>query len=126
MALYVSKADAERKTAEANLSAVLENAPDHVLLFDLDANIKYVNRTPYSAIEDIIGKPKYDLLPENSKDMPKKAIDFILKTGDTQQYNIEHPAPDDQTRIFESHIGTIKQSDEITGFVLITRDITDR
>jgi PAS domain S-box-containing protein len=114
------------KESEANLKAVLDNAPDHVMMLDLDHNIKYINRTQYSAVEDIVGKSVYDQLPENSKNIVKKNIELVLKKGSKQRYEIEFQTPNGQIRIFESHLGPVKTVDKITGLVLLSRDITDR
>ena len=68
----------------------------------------------------------FDLLPEKSKDIQKKNIELVLKTGKKQRYEIEYQTLEGQYKTFESHIGPVKVEEKIIGFVLISRDITDR
>ncbi|MBT3225031.1 MAG: PAS domain S-box protein [Deltaproteobacteria bacterium] len=114
------------KESEAKLTAVFENAPDHIMMIDLNGNIKYINRTKYSETKDIVDRSIYDQIPEKSRDVVKKNIELVLKTGHKQRYKIEYETPEGQSRIFASHIGPIKNEGKITGFVLISRDITDQ
>ena len=114
------------KESELNLKTILENAPDHLMVLDLNGNINYVNCTSYSERKGTIGISIFDLLPEKSKDIQKKNIELVLKTGKKQRYEIEYQTLEGQYKTFESHIGPVKVEEKIIGFVLISRDITDR
>ncbi|MBT4287515.1 MAG: hypothetical protein HOD92_09250 [Deltaproteobacteria bacterium] len=68
----------------------------------------------------------FDLLPEKSKDIQKKNIELVLKTGKKQRYEIEYQTSEDQYKTFECNIGPVIVEEKIIGFILVSRDITDQ
>jgi PAS domain S-box-containing protein len=123
---YADVEAAERTAADhaALLEALVASAPDFVLQLDRDGRVQFANRPlPSLAASDVIGKDWLDfVLPE---DRPKARAAFERALAGAQaQFEVQ--ANHDGVRWYEGRIGPVRRDGEITGFVMIARDITDK
>ena len=131
--LALASAYADRETAEqratehaALLDAVVDNAPDFVVQLDLDGTIRFVNRaeSPYDAT------PKLDT---NIFDYPagdhviamRKALQRVAETGEAQGFEAQVIRAGGKQVWYSTRLGPIKQRGEVTGAVLVARDVSE-
>lgn len=76
------KAEQKLKDSEKQLSTVLENSPDTILMIDRNDIIQYVNHIPEHFVEEpTIGKNFYKILMPENQDMYKLTFKKIFETG---------------------------------------------
>lgn len=131
--LALARAFADREAAErratshaAVLDALLENAPDSVAHLGLDGTIEFVNRTfGRTDPNAVVGAKIYDhVTPEHAVAL-RRAIEAVKRTGEPQSVDGSTVLPDGRTRWYSSRLGAIRHDDEVTGIVMVTRDITE-
>ncbi len=112
--------------SEATWRSLVENAPDIILLADLEGTIKFINRTTPIALQSI-GRTMYDYIEEPYKDAARKALEAARTTGQSQRFEVRGLAEDGRPGIwYANRLGPIRNNDRIESFILIATDITHR
>jgi len=116
-----------RKPIEPLFEAIVAHSTDSIMLLDLEARIRFINRTaPGLTLDDVIGKPVYAFVSEDQHADMRRCFADVLATGGPGRYeSVFHASPDLVTR-WESRVGPIKDGDTITGFVVFASDVTAR
>ena len=110
---------------EEKFRSLTENAPNHIMMVNLDGIITYINHTKEGVTkEQILGKSVYDFASENYKTLVRDAYTKVFTTGESVQIESANNNPDGSLEWFQSSIGAIKQKDVVVGAVLISANIT--
>ncbi len=114
------------RQSEATWRSLVENAPDIILMADLEGTIKFINRTTPIAVQSI-GRTMYDYIEEPFKDAARKALEAARTTGQSQRFEVRGLAEDGRPGIwYANRLGPIRNNDRIESFILIATDITHR
>jgi PAS domain S-box-containing protein len=125
-ALVESEARANERAAFLN--ALVENAPGfYVTYLDLEGNVQVLNKLPEPwASEATMGRsPPAECSAEDRRALAA-AREAAFTTGQPQRYEINARRADGSILWFANHIGPIRRDGAITGFVVITQDITEK
>ncbi|HEY3269533.1 MAG TPA: PAS domain S-box protein [Armatimonadota bacterium] len=119
------RAEGALRESEENLRAILDTAPESVLLFTVDDVILSANSTAACRLGmppgEITGKIVSDLLPPDIRDARKMHVQWVLDTGKPMRYEDESAG-----LVFEHYISPILDSEaRVARIVTFSRDITD-
>ncbi len=121
-----ARAEAARRASEERWRAVVTNAPDAILLVDRLGTILFANRPAAGyALEETVGRPFDDFVPEGTRDAARGALLSVLATGAAATYESPATAPNGQTRWIVNRIGPVEREGGVTGAVIIATDITE-
>ncbi len=113
--------------SQSRWRSLTESSPDQIVLLDRDANIEFVNHTvPELTVEQVVGTPIYDYVPEKFRPMMQACFERVLKTGNPDQYETEFMRADGSIDLYEANVGPIAHGDEIASLLVTTRNITGR
>ncbi len=106
--------------------ALVENAPNYIMMVDAGGTIQFINRTVEGfPIEKTVGKKIYDFLKPKYHNIAKDALKKVFKTGESGKFEAEVTIPGGNSYWFETHTGPIRQDGKITAATLIITDITE-
>ena len=112
--------------SEANWRSLVENAPDIIILADLQGTIKFINRSTPLAAESV-GRTMYDYIDEPYKQTMRAALEAARNTGKSQRFEVRGLAEDGRPGVwYANRLGLIRNNDRIESFILIATDITAR
>ena len=126
---YADLEAAERKSERhaALLEAVVESAPDNVLQLDRDGVIRFINRVdPPATIEGVLGKNWFVRIAPEHGEMARRAFDTVIATGQAAELEINVTRVNDSPAWFQLRLGAVKQEGQVTGCVIVARDVTDK
>ncbi len=115
------KYEASLIDAEAKWKAVLDNFPDQTMVIDLEGRIEYINFTFETKKEQLIGKSIFNILDNEAGLIIKENMNKALETSSKQVYRVNHIFSSGKVVTFESHLGLIRQSMQVTGFTITNR-----
>ncbi|MFC1986777.1 response regulator [Chloroflexota bacterium] len=114
------------RESEEKWRTLTENSPDTIMVIDEGGKIEYINRIISGLTkEQVVGTSVFDHLSEESIDIQKKAIDHVIQTGESMQYQLNYMTPEDHTVVYESNIGPVVQDGKVTAIVISSRDISE-
>jgi PAS domain S-box-containing protein len=129
--LTLARAFADREAAErratdhaALLDALVESAPDYVFHLDLDGTVRFANRSVHYRPSEMVGHTIYEFLDDRQQATVRGAITEVVRTGEPQGYDMTMLHGGRQSW-YSTRIGPIRQQGEITGLVMISRDISE-
>ncbi|MBE9503608.1 MAG: PAS domain S-box protein [Proteobacteria bacterium] len=115
------------RESEAKWRSLTEYSPDHIILLDEEARIRYINHTaPYLTKEEVVGTSIYDYFSASDVEMMRMSVEITLKTGEASEYETRCYTKKGDMKFFESRVGAVKKDGEITGVSISTRDVTER
>lgn len=107
--------------------SLVEHAPDFVLKVDREGIVRFINRVaPGFEVADVLGTPLGAGVPPEEHEKIRRALDDCILRGEPTSYEIPTAAPDGGIRWYSSVLGPIRRNGEITGAVVIARDITEK
>ncbi|KKM96882.1 hypothetical protein LCGC14_1173660 [marine sediment metagenome] len=69
--------------SEERWRSITKYTPDHILMMDRDAKILFINYTvPDLSIDEVIGRPIFDFVPEEYQDLHRNVYDELLNNGE--------------------------------------------
>lgn len=111
--------------SEARFRAMTESSPDHIMRIDLDRVIQYINKTvPDLTIEEVLGTPVFNYVAERDQVIMRNCIDRVRESGNADSYVLEYRSKEGDLSLFETIVGPIVNDNNLTGFILYSRDIT--
>jgi PAS domain S-box-containing protein len=126
------KADEALRISEEKYRAVVEQAPDSIMTFDLTGVITDYNPaglafTGFSEGQ-FIGKNFADLIPLRKKDLPRfmKMYEQLLDGKVPEPFEVSFQDKKGNPHFGEVHMSLMKKGNKITGFQAIMRDITEK
>jgi PAS domain S-box-containing protein len=126
------RAQAALHEGEAKLRSILESSPDAITVLDTSGNVLDNNRAAlkqfgYSSKKDVLGRNGFDWVVEEDRARGLRNMEIALRKGSLE--NIEYRMIRKDGSVFpaESSVAVIQGSrGEISGFVVVTKDISDR
>lgn len=115
------------KESEERIRLFTQNVPDFLLQIDRTGKINYINKTLEGLTqEDVIGSSVYSWIPKESIEKFKDKLENVFKSGGGE--TIEYPGNGlkNEPIWFESQLGPLEKSGEITQVIIVSRDITER
>ncbi len=124
----IKKAEQKLKESEEKWRSMTENSPDFIITLNKDENIKFINKIEVLSLgmDDVIGKPVYNFIPEKSKNSAKECFKRVLKSGQNDRYYSDFIYDDGTIHHFESRVGPVLKEGKVAGFTITSTDITDR
>jgi PAS domain S-box-containing protein len=119
------------RESELRYRLIFENSPDSITLVDKSGVIIDCNRSTETMVgyskDDIIGKKYADLLTLNNHDLPNliKKHRQLLEGTEIEPYEIEIIRKDNTKRLINVNNTVFKKDDEVLGFLVLARDITE-
>jgi PAS domain S-box-containing protein len=119
---------AERRSADARLRSITENAPVYILLVTRDGTITFINRTlDYLTMDDVIGTSIYAWQPPRCHAEARAALESAFQRGETAEYEVEAVGPDPkETAWYSSKVAPVIIDGRIESAVIIATDVTTR
>ena len=124
------RAEALLRERERQLHTLLENFPDHLLRYDRECRVQYVNdalRQTFPDADQWLGKSPTQALPEAMEGMREleRRLHRVMASGATEEFEIPWVAPGGEPR--NSHVILVaeRQGDgSITSAIAAGRDVT--
>jgi len=122
----------KHEVEETKLRAIFASSPDAITVIDLNGNIMECNQATldllgYSSKDDVIGKNGFALVAKKDRERAKENLKKVLEQGSMK--NVEYTAltKDGREFLVGLSVSVIKDSSgNPTGFVAITKEITER
>ncbi|MHB8897869.1 MAG: sensor histidine kinase [Thermoguttaceae bacterium] len=107
--------------------SVVANIPLFVAVVDRDGVIQFLNRTqPGHSFEESIGKRIYDFIDPEYHGVAKACLETVFRTGNMASYETVAAGPAGSKAWYETHLGPVKQGDEVVSASLFSTEITAR
>jgi PAS domain S-box-containing protein len=121
------RAEQSLRESEAKWRTLVENAPDIILVTDSDGVIQFINHlTEGFAAEHVVQRSLFEHLSPEQIEPAHRALQEVMTHGQPIDYEVEIQAPTGRPAVFLNRVGPIKRGEEVTGLIIISRDITDR
>jgi PAS domain S-box-containing protein len=125
------KAEEALQEAEEKYRRVVEQAPDSIMIFDLNGVVTSCNDASVAmsghSKDEFIGKHFSELKSLSEGDIQKflKLLDSLLEGKAPEPFEIAYINEDGTSAFGEVHISSMKEGERVTGFQAIMRDITE-
>jgi PAS domain S-box-containing protein len=116
---------AKLEQSEATWRSLVENAPDIIILTDVEGTIKFINRTT-PGFEGTVGRTVFDYIDPEYWEAARQAHEAVCKTGQPQQYEALIHRPEGGTAWYAARLGPIWHNGKVESVVRIATDITHR
>ncbi|MBN2725405.1 MAG: PAS domain S-box protein [Deltaproteobacteria bacterium] len=111
---------------EHRLKSIFSYFPDKLILLDSENRIVLLNhRIKVTTVEDSIGRPILDVIPEEFIQPLSQTISRVIKTGISESFDLE-TSPDTNIRFVNILIAPVKIMDDVSGTLLSIRDISEQ
>ncbi|MFO7561669.1 MAG: ATP-binding protein [Enhygromyxa sp.] len=114
------------REGEAQWRAVVDGAPDFILILDRRRRIEFANRLGYGLdAEQVIGKPAEELIALDDRPRMIAAVDFVFETGVGTSFEstLESPAG---VRQFTTRVGPVVREGLVERVVMVSTDVTEQ
>ncbi|MFN7134996.1 MAG: PAS domain S-box protein, partial [Myxococcales bacterium] len=113
--------------SEGRWRAILENAPDTILVMDLDGRLTFVNHAlPQLQAGEVLGRSVYDLVPPSFRPTLRGVLDRVVQTGRRETYEVNGLGPAGLSACFQNSVGALTAHGKVESLIVISADITDR
>ena len=109
------------------LEQITTYSTDSIFLVDRDYRILFISKTsPDLTVEQVIGTRVLDYLSEDQHPVVQACLERVAQTRQPDVYMTTYVGEQGAISRWESRVGPTLVGDEVTGFVLIARDVTAR
>jgi two-component system sensor histidine kinase UhpB len=123
----LSKTEETLRENENKWLSLVKNTPDFITIVDSNGTIQFINRVmPDLKREEMMGSSMYNFQPPESKDLHKKLLEQVFKTGEPGIIEAAGTGPDGNTAWYETRIVPVKDDIRVVAAILIASDITGR
>ncbi|MBS1538663.1 MAG: PAS domain S-box protein [Bacteroidetes bacterium] len=120
-------AEEKIKESEEKYRSLVENSPDIIMTLDLDYTIKFINYTVEGfTIEQVIGSNVFDYVSPHQHQKIKQVFENVRENKTMQHYELETPGLNGSVTWYFTYTIPIFSGEDVVGFTLITRDITNQ
>ena len=121
------KVEKALRQSEEKWRALAEHSPDFIMTLDLNGIILSINRVEEGFTgNDVIGNLMENYVPEKYKPVVKECFNEVIKTRKSGKYETEYISPDGSIKNFEAYVAPMIVFQEMVGFTVSARDITER
>lgn len=115
----------ELHESEAKWRAITESSPDHIILVDRDARIRYINHTTDGITTDqVLGTRIEEWVPNDYRASMLDAFHRVFETGKSEEYETCYITPDGSTQHYSTQVGPILGDGQVVSLALFARDVT--
>ncbi len=119
--------EASSRVSEEKWRSILHNVPNHLILFDPQGKVLFVNRVaPNVTIDEVVGRSAFDFISVDYQDKLRTAMNNALRTGEPDSFEISIVFPDKTTTWWSNHISPVKRGGKIVEFLGIGVDISEK
>lgn len=111
--------------SEAKWRSLVENAPDIILLTDLDGTLKFINRKTPEA-ERAIGRTAYDYIRQPFWEPTRQALTRLRETGEPQQFEVLAHKQGGGSAWYSTRLGPIYHHGKVESVIIVASDITQQ
>ena len=126
----VNERTLELALSEERYRVLAETSPEMIFVIDLEDRMQYVNQLAAGQLgktpDQIIGKPRAELLPPEVFESQSAGIAYVLKTGEATSSEAVAALPAGSIWLETQLVPLRDASGTISGVMGISRDITDR
>jgi predicted ATPase/signal transduction histidine kinase/CheY-like chemotaxis protein len=108
---------------EAQWRALVESAPDSIMILDREHRIEFSNHKTFGGGHD--GEPLEDVLAARDHARVAAAIDYVFQTGAQGSFEVAHDTAKGR-RQFMARLGPIVRDDVVDRVALISTDVTEQ
>ena len=121
------RVEAALRESEERNRFLVENAPDFILMLDLDGNILFMNRaTAGYTREQFIGRSAYDLTLPEDRPVVREAFERVVRTGEVVSYEVRAVLPNQEIAWYSCRVGAIRQEGRVVALIMVSTDIGER
>jgi len=107
--------------------SLVQNAPDMIMTVWRDGTVQFVNRDlPGISATDVLGRSLYDFLSVEHRDMARRTIEEVFRTGRPGSYEASTTGADGTTATHFTRVGPIKRLGSVEAVMIIATDTTER
>jgi PAS domain S-box-containing protein len=119
------KAEEELAEREAYWRALVENAPDHILIVDEDGVITSLNRSvPGTAVDDVVGRTVYDFVREEYRDVWREALEEVFGGGPRVEFEVRTFDIPGKTQSYAITLSAVCEGDTVAAAIASILNIT--
>ena len=130
----LERENSDRRRAEEALQkkeqewrSLVQNAPNTIITFDRDGKILFINRTvPGFTPEEKVGTSIYEYLSPVYREVMRKSVEKVLKTGERVSFEARVDLPDGTILWYLTRLGPIRSGSDIVAVIQIAANITER
>ncbi|MBI1345556.1 PAS domain S-box protein [bacterium] len=118
----------ELEKSEERWRALVQHAPDVILLVNPDGDITFINHTAIPrehGTADVIGRSIYDFTLEEFHEETREVMARVFQGGESVTHEVQAPGVQGERRWFQSHLSPIYHEGQVVGATAVVRDITD-
>lgn len=109
------------------IRSIAANSPSNIMLLNLDAQIQYISRTvPGITPEEMVGEVLTDIVEPAYRPGIRNALSRVVATGGHDRYETSYTSPSGDVSWWESSVGPVKDASVVTGFVVVSTNITEQ
>lgn len=121
------RAEHEILVSRSQWQSLVEHAPDFIMNVDREGRVRFINRVaPGFSVDQVIGMRLGSDVPPEQQDRIQRALDACITRGESTEYEVSAPRADGSMRSYWCVLGPVRRNGEITGAVVIARDITEK
>ncbi len=121
------RVEEELAESEAYWRALVENAPDLIVVVDEDGVVSRLNRAPPgSTMEDAVGRLVYDFVLPESREAWRKGLAEVFATGRYVEFEVTASDVRGRARWYAVMLGAVRDGDSVVAAVASMRDVTRR
>jgi len=111
--------------SEAKWRSLVENAPDIILLTDLNGTLKFINRSTPEA-ERAVGRTAYDYVRQPFWEQTRRAFGLLRETGQPQQFEVLAHSEGGGSAWYSTRLGPIYRDGKLDSVIIVASDITQQ
>ena len=123
----IKRATLKLEESEENISAIIDNSLEYILVVDNELNITFANRAaPGLTVAELIGKPLPSFAPEGQQQAARETLERSRDLGEVGIYETYHNNPDGSCTYFESRAAPRVVGGKVVGLTIQALDISER
>jgi len=111
--------------SESKWRSLVENAPEIIIVTDLDGKLKFINRMTAEAGR-AIGRSAYDYVREPFWEPTRQAFARLRQTGEPQQFEVQAQRQGGGSAWYSTRLGPINHEGKLESVIIVASDITQR
>jgi len=124
---YRRRSERELRESRGKWRALVESVPDGIITVDREGTILFANRTMSGRTpEDVIGASIYSYIPHSNKDVAKRVLESVFKSGKSRRYEGVAVLPEVGEFWYEYSIAPVRSNGRVESAVYVIRDINQR
>jgi two-component system cell cycle sensor histidine kinase/response regulator CckA len=114
------------RNSEHRWRSLAASVDDFVIVVDRDLKVRWINRVlPHLDPDEIEGRSSFDFMPAGSRDILRDNLRHVFEHGEVRGFEIHGEGPEGRMSTYETRAAPLREGDEITGAVIVSRDVTE-